>query len=734
MKNIYLTICALILGNAIQAQNLVVNPSFEQTNTNCSQFGGEGFRQDLDGTWNNANSNVPGDSCSSPDLFAPCNEITIPGFPTVSVTAMPNNELGWQYARTGERYVGIITYSLGSNYREYIQGRTASPLQAGQQYCVSMFVSKGDKVPYATNNMGVYFSNTEYLRDACVDGSLIPVTPHLNYTCSPITDTLNWVRLQWNYVATGGEQYFVIGNFFNNANTTIQNTGPSSLNPYAYYYIDDVSIVATDECCYTQIAAVSPKCLSDAPFSLQAQAPIGTDCSPTLTGTWAGPGVNASTGVFTPSVAGAGTHTITYTLSCGYVASTTIVVNPCAELNVCLESNGQLTVSGGSGNYTWESQSTVQDCSGCPFGNCLPGFCNGVTLTVWTAFSSSATATPPGTWPIRVSDGQGGIVTLSGTSGLPTCSGASECELSLSATNVVNDCGGATGSATVSATGATGNVSYTWNTNPPQTGVTATGLAGGDYTVTAIDAASCEATLTVSIQEGGIEASAGDDVIICKGESTTLIASGGTSFDWENGASFDQSVSVSPNETTIFNVEVCAGSCCAMAQVTVTVAEAPLVEISSPITEFCTTDAPVTDLSGSPAGGVFSGPGISGNTFSPALAGVGTHEVVYTYAEYEECPYPASIWMTVDICTSIEESLSQQISVHPNPTDGLLVIKGLAEVDIHVLMLDALGREVAFKHGHSVGIIDISALPSGMYVIRLIAQDGDSHAVRVIKN
>jgi hypothetical protein len=216
----------------------------------------------------------------------------------------------------------------------------------------------------------------------------------------------------WTYTAVGGERYFTIGNFYNNANTTIVNVGPSSLNPYAYYYIDDISIVASGECCYASIAAVGAKCLSDAAFTLNAMPPIGTDCTPSVTGTWSGPGVNATTGLFTPFAAGVGTHIINFTLSCGYVASTTITVNACAQLNVCLEANGNVTVSGGSGNYTWESQSTVEDCSSCPFGNC--NFCFGTipTVTVWTSFSTSATAMPPGTWPIRVTDGQGGIVTL----------------------------------------------------------------------------------------------------------------------------------------------------------------------------------------------------------------------------------------------------------------------------------------------------------------------------------
>ncbi|SEI40249.1 hypothetical protein SAMN05216327_101266 [Dyadobacter sp. SG02] len=45
--------------------------------------------------------------------------------------------------------------------------------------------------------------------------------------------------------------------------------------------------------------------------------------------------------------------------------------------------------------------------------------------------------------------------------------------------------------------------------------------------------------------------------------------------------------------------------------------------------EYCINAAPVT-LSGTPAGGVFTGPGITGSTFDPATAGLGTHTVTYT--------------------------------------------------------------------------------------------------------
>lgn len=38
-------------------------------------------------------------------------------------------------------------------------------------------------------------------------------------------------------------------------------------------------------------------------------------------------------------------------------------------------------------------------------------------------------------------------------------------------------------------------------------------------------------------------------------------------------------------------------------------------------------------LNGTPSGGTFSGPGISGNTFNPQIAGSGTHQVTYSYTD-----------------------------------------------------------------------------------------------------
>lgn len=69
----------------------------------------------------------------------------------------------------------------------------------------------------------------------------------------------------------------------------------------------------------TTITPVGPFCVSAPTVQLKAA---------TAGGTWGGPGVNASTGVFSPTTAGVGNHQITYTIAgaCGSTSTTTISV------------------------------------------------------------------------------------------------------------------------------------------------------------------------------------------------------------------------------------------------------------------------------------------------------------------------------------------------------------------------------------------------------------------------
>lgn len=74
----------------------------------------------------------------------------------------------------------------------------------------------------------------------------------------------------------------------------------------------------------------------------------------------------------------------------------------------------------------------------------------------------------------------------------------------------------------------------------------------------------------------------------------------------------------------------------------------PLPTVSmNPVPALCTNQNPVT-LIGTPAGGVFSGTGVTGNTFNPASAGVGTYTITYTYTSAAGCSNTATINDTVN--------------------------------------------------------------------------------------
>ncbi len=159
----------------------------------------------------------------------------------------PSNVFGFQYARTGIAYCGFSLFTNFSpqfnNFREYLGGQLIDTLKQGHTYCVSFYAVKSDSGKYYTSNIGMYLSP-----NSSVDYSTalnLPYTPQLVNTNGIIYDTLIWTQISGNYVAGGGEKYFIIGNFNNDANTTLDsnNQTNNANTAFSYYYIDDVSVV-----------------------------------------------------------------------------------------------------------------------------------------------------------------------------------------------------------------------------------------------------------------------------------------------------------------------------------------------------------------------------------------------------------------------------------------------------------------------------------------------------------
>ncbi len=217
-----------MLASRIEAQpNLVPNSSFEQY-SGCPS----GAMQ-IDSATPWFQPNLHG---SSTDYYNACS--------SNNQSSVPNNVIGFQPAKTGMAYVGICTrFTPGFENREYLEVELIDSLIQGETYCISFFVSKGNFLIYASDRLGAYLSVNPVLYNNPSQLLLNYIPQVENPIGSLLSDTINWMLISGIYLSNGGERYLTIGNFSNDSNTQFALVNPSGTIQFAYYYIDDVSVI-----------------------------------------------------------------------------------------------------------------------------------------------------------------------------------------------------------------------------------------------------------------------------------------------------------------------------------------------------------------------------------------------------------------------------------------------------------------------------------------------------------
>lgn len=291
--------------------------------------------------------------------------------------------------------------------------------------------------------------------------------------------------------------------------------------------------------------------------------------------TWLPAAGLSSATVSNPSASPSGTTTYTVTVTSGGCSATdvvTVTVNPLppadagTNASVCSGASTTLNASGGTA-YSWTPATGLS------------------STTI-----ANPVATPAATTTYTVSVTGGGcsandVVTVT-VIPLPAADAGSN----------VTICAGS--SATLNASGGT---SYSWT---PAAGLSSTTIANPvanpsvttTYTVTVTNSG-CSATDVVTVTVStGLTADAGADTSICNGSSTTLSASGGTSYSWSPAAGLSSTVIAnpvaSPSATTTYTVTAFSGGCSSTDTVQVTVNPLPTVTITANgPTTFCQGDS-----------------------------------------------------------------------------------------------------------------------------------------------
>ncbi len=237
MKHLLLIfILSFVFAQLSAQKNYVMNPSFEQ-HTGCPR---QYDQIKLANGWNPIDTIDFLTNCG-PEYFNSCDSTFYCG--------VPGNCEGYQYPRSGNAYVGGKVFFDESFFalttRDYIQGHLTQTLIPGKSYCLTFYVSLAYESQYAVNGIGAYLDDGKIDTAINTCGLALPQYLPQVFGYTIITDTINWTKIQGEFIANGTEKFITIGNFFRKADISYVSS-PYCSNQISYYYIDDVSIIESD--------------------------------------------------------------------------------------------------------------------------------------------------------------------------------------------------------------------------------------------------------------------------------------------------------------------------------------------------------------------------------------------------------------------------------------------------------------------------------------------------------
>lgn len=418
--------------------------------------------------------------------------------------------------------------------------------------------------------MHVAMQNSPYRKFLGTHGLCNLPPPLSNFTVAPnpvcqgstlnIGDLSLNIPTSWSYTMTGGTPSL----------STVQNPTVS----YAAAGVYTIQMTSSNGAGTSTVAVKTVTVLQGPAFTLTS-TPGATVCAGnnvTITPSGATTYTLLNTGATAPPFVVTPTAAIVYSVN-----AITTGTNTCPRTQTLSISIGSIAIN--------INPPTASVCAGSP----VTLFGSGATTYTWS--------TGPNTSSISVSPTVATTYTLNGTSG--GCTGTKTVQVSINASPTIavsNATICPAGTATLTASGAN---TYTWSTAATTSVITVSPLVNTTYTVAGTSPLGCVSSKTVSVTIGtGLSLNiVASPTSICSGASSTLTASGATTYTWNTGANGANLV-VTPSVTTNYTVNGTSGTCSGSQTISLVVNANPTVTPSSSSASVCAGNSATLSASG----------------------------------------------------------------------------------------------------------------------------------------
>ncbi|HTA61244.1 MAG TPA: T9SS type A sorting domain-containing protein, partial [Bacteroidia bacterium] len=286
-------------------------------------------------------------------------------------------------------------------------------------------------------------------------------------------------------------------------------------------------------------------------------------------------------------------------------------------------------------------------------------------------------------------------------------------------------CAGIMATLTASGTATT----YTWSTNATTVSISATPTVTTNYTVTATDANGCNNIATTSINVNSLPnvTASATTLTLCAGGSTTLRGGGASIYVW-TGSVTDGVGFTPPTGTNTYTVTGTDGNNCSNTATKTIVVNA--------LPDNSTTLNGVV-IKANLSGATYQWINCANNT---AIAGATAQLYTATangnykvFVNNTTCTDTSACVSVTTVGIEQHTANANQISIYPNPNNGSFVITTSEHANT-IMVTDIFGNELmsVIPNGKTTNI-NLSAQPSGVYFIKIIA-NGSQTVKRIIIN